>query len=87
MTVILNRDEKRGHFHLNLSDGREVTGADLGPVLHLWTAGAHLTPGAARQLAEVLTWWADRRQAAAAAEPEQLDLFGETTPEPETSRG
>jgi hypothetical protein len=58
MTV--HRDQKRGHFVLD-ADGYDLTGVDLGGVLHLSGKGrVHLTPDDARALADALTWWADR---------------------------
>lgn len=62
----VRRDERRGHFVLDLvPDGaieREVVAVDLGPVLHVRTSGAHLTPDEARELADALTWWAERKE-------------------------
>lgn len=61
----IHLDERRGHFVQELAPtehhGREVIAVDLGPVLHVNTSGAHLTPAEARDLASALTWWANRK--------------------------
>lgn len=61
----MHLDASRGHFVQELApDGRinrEVVAVDLGPVLHVNTSGAHLTPAEARELASALAWWADRK--------------------------
>jgi hypothetical protein len=61
----VHQDETRGHFVLELDPhgnfAREVVGADLGSTIHITTRSAHLSADEARMLAEVLTWWADRK--------------------------
>lgn len=65
MDTTVHLDEVRGHFVQRLEPNgqmrREVVAVDLGPVLHIHTSGAHLSPADARELAAALTWWADRK--------------------------
>ena len=76
MTLTINRDDKRGHIMIRQGDGTDkcFLGVHVGPVLHFGPpCGAiNITPDEAREVADALTWWADRAdQCEEAGEPER----------------
>lgn len=85
MSAVVHRDERRGHFLMDLppSPDRhcrgEVVGADLGACLHLTSSGTWLSPDEVRLLIGALDWWVARQHSDTVDSTERVvelnDLF------------